>query len=144
MNSSKIDRDLISVCGMNCGLCMSYLAYSHDIPKKRGKVSHCSGCRARDKQCAFLKKRCEIIRDNKIEFCYQCDKFPCDSLKRLDKNYIKRYNYSFIDNLIFIKQNDIDTFISKEISKYKCSSCGDIKSVHNHKCYTCSRDELLQ
>jgi len=28
-------KELIASCGMDCGLCSGYLAYSHSIPKKK-------------------------------------------------------------------------------------------------------------
>ena len=142
MNQDDKNKELIAPCGMNCGICSAYLAYSHNIPKKRGKISHCCGCRPRNKQCAFLKKRCESIKNNQIDFCYECNKFPCDSLKRIVKGYLERYNYSVIDNLLFIKEKGLDEFIMKEKNQYKCRQCGDTICIHNKKCYSCDRDAL--
>jgi hypothetical protein len=139
-----INKELIAPCGMNCGICSAYLAYSHHIPKKKGKISHCIGCRPRNKQCAFLKKGCEILKNNKIDFCYKCRKFPCDNLKRIVKSYIRRYNYSVIDNLIFIKENGLDEFMLKEENQHRCTQCGDTICVHNKKCYSCDKLELIR
>lgn len=58
----------IAQCGMNCELCS---AYQRD--KKR-----CPGCRNRQPKCAIRK--CNI----KVEYCYECDKFPCIKIKNLD------------------------------------------------------------
>ena len=127
--------------GMNCGLCSSYLAYSHNIPKIRGRVSHCSGCRPRNKDCAFVKKRCEKIRNKEIDFCYRCTDFPCNNLKGIVKGY-KKYNYNIIDNSIFIKNSGLIEFIKKEITQYTCPVCGDIICIHNKKCYTCDKEKI--
>jgi hypothetical protein len=74
-----INKELIAPCGMNCAICSGYLAYKNNLPKVRGKISHCKGCRPRNKQCAFLKKRCEdnlkLLR-GEIDFCFECDFFP--------------------------------------------------------------------
>jgi hypothetical protein len=35
----EFDKALIVPCGMNCGICSAYLAYSRNIPRKRGKLS---------------------------------------------------------------------------------------------------------
>lgn len=34
------DRQLIAPCGMYCGLCSSYLAYLHQVPRQRGKFTY--------------------------------------------------------------------------------------------------------
>jgi len=143
MNTDDIKKELIAPCGMNCGVCSGYLAYSHNIPKKKGKISHCSGCRPRNKECSFIKKRCDIIKDNKVDFCYQCKEFPCKILEHIVKGYVKRYNYSVIDNGIFIKEHGLEKFILKEENLYKCHDCGDTICIHNKKCYTCDKNELI-
>ncbi len=62
-------EDLIAPCGMNCAVCSSYLAYSKGIPQKRGAISHCAGCRPRNKQCAYLKGHCDQISKGLLRFC---------------------------------------------------------------------------
>ncbi len=128
---------LIAPCGMDCGICSGYLAYIHNIPKKRGKITHCRGCRARNKQCAFLKRDCTLLRENRIDFCFECDTFPCDRLGRIDERYKTKYGMSFIENLKFIKDKGIDNFLIKQNRNYECSRCGDTICIHNNKCYSC-------
>ena len=84
-NITKID--LIAPCGMNCAICANYLAYQNDIKSNGVRIPYCSGCRPRDKKCAFLKKKCESLIKNKVEFCYKCKNCPCDNLKTIDKRY---------------------------------------------------------
>ena len=142
MKHDNNTKELIAPCGMNCGICSSYLAYSHEITRRRGKISHCSGCRPRNKDCSFIKKKCEIIKNKEIDFCFQCKDYPCDNLKRLVKGY-KKYNYNFIDNLTFIRDNSLEAFIVKEKNQYMCPQCGDTICIHNKKCYTCDRHEII-
>jgi len=52
----NLSPDLIAPCGMNCALCASYLALVNDLKSKGIKISYCTGCRARNKKCAFMKK----------------------------------------------------------------------------------------
>ena len=67
MNSKSrkdtIDRNLIAPCGMNCGICSRHLAYSNNLEERRGKIIHCSGCLPRNRQCAFIKKYCELLTE---------------------------------------------------------------------------------
>lgn len=132
---------LIAPCGMNCGLCSGYLAYKNNLPKVRGKISHCPGCRPRNKQCAYLKGQCDKIRNNKIEFCFDCDTFPCERLKKINHRYETTYSYSFIDNLNNIKEKGIEKFLAQQNKKHKCQNCDGMISVHNKKCFHCEEVE---
>ena len=84
---AKFTKDLIAPCGANCSICMGYLSYTRKTP--------CTGCLPRNKMCAFLKKRCDLLRDKKVRFCFECAEFPCRELKVLDQRYCTRYNYRF-------------------------------------------------
>lgn len=132
---------LIAPCGMNCAICSGYLAYSHHLKKVRGKIHYCTGCRARNKQCAFLKGRCKNkkLLNNKIKYCFECHYFPCHSLKAIDERYRNRYHVSMIENLLFIKKNGVKKFLAKEYKQWKCKKCGDIICCHNNKCYHCDK-----
>jgi len=129
--------DLVAPCGMNCGLCKAYLAYSHGVPRKRGEVTHCSGCRARDKNCAFIKRDCPQKVGKQLQFCYKCSVFPCERLSKLDANYRIRYNMSMIENQKQIKEKGMSEFLKTQAEKYRCPKCGDVVSVHDGKCYAC-------
>jgi len=138
----KIEENLIAPCGMNCAVCSGYLSYKNQIPKKTGKIHYCKGCRPRNKECAFLKKKCKdnlkLLR-GKVKFCYQCNYFSCDNLVRLDKVYKKNYGMSMIDNLKEIKGKGIEKFIEKQYEKYKCPKCDNLISTHSKKCFVCDK-----
>lgn len=108
--SQQMDKKLIAPCGMNCRVCREYLAYSRKIPKLRGDIIHCSGCRERNKQCAYLKGHCTQLREHKIDYYSECKEFPCKRLKKLDERYRKKqWGVSFTQNLMEIKDKDILT-----------------------------------
>ena len=129
--------ELIAPCGMNCGICKAYLAYSRGVPYKKGEVSHCSGCLVRNKNCAFIKRDCEKLRKKQVRFCYECADMPCGRLSKLDAYYNAHYGKSMIENQKMIKTQGMDEFLEKQAEKYRCPSCGDIISVHDGKCYAC-------
>ena len=142
---SNVDRkSLVAPCGMDCGVCDKFLAYSHQIPKKQGGISHCRGCRPTNKKCGYIKQKCITGKINEIYFCFECDIFPCDNLKKIVKGYKERYNFDFIENLYSIQSQGLDWFINKQIEKHKCMICGDIICIHNLKCYSCNKDELIE
>ncbi len=39
MVTNKFTSELIAPCGMNCALCRGYIAYTHGIPRVRGKIT---------------------------------------------------------------------------------------------------------
>jgi len=134
--------ELIAPCGMNCALCGGYLALRHDLKNKGIRMPYCEGCRQRDKKCAFIKKRCGLLPDKKINFCFECKDFPCERLKTLDKRYRERYRMSMIENLEFIKKEGVEKFIDREYKKWRCNECGETICCHNGICFNCGQDKL--
>ncbi|RPI62621.1 MAG: DUF3795 domain-containing protein [Ignavibacteriales bacterium] len=137
-------NELIAPCGMYCGICDKYLAYSHQIPKKRGKVCHCKGCQTMNKNCSFFKQKCENGKINEIDYCFDCDLFPCKIHEQYSKKYEKRNGYNFLDSLNLIKKNGADWFVAEIEKKHKCEKCGDTICIHNKLCYSCDRDKLIE
>jgi len=135
-------EELIAPCGMDCNVCSGYLALKHEVREKGVKMAYCKGCRPRDKRCAFLKKRCELLLNNKVEFCYECEEFPCENLKHLDKRYRTLFRMSFIDNLNFIKEYGLAKFLERQKKKWQCPDCGEVICCHNGICFNCGLEKL--
>ena len=83
-------------------------------------------------------KNCIFIQGNTANFCFKCEKFPCDTLKHLDKRYRTKYTMSMIENLENIKEHGIRKFVKNETVRWSCSECSGTICVHNRKCYTCN------
>ena len=137
-----MNQELVAPCGMNCAVCSSYLALKNDVRSKGVKMPYCTGCRPRDKKCAFVKKKCEKLLNHEVNFCFECDDFPCDSLKQLEKRYVALYRTSMIENLSFIKEHGLAKFLDAQREKWRCSSCGDVICCHNGICYSCGLEKL--
>ena len=137
-----MNEELIAPCGMNCAICSGYLALEHDVKSKGIRMPYCSGCRPRDKQCAFLKKKCELLLAAKVRYCYECGSFPCERLEHLDKRYRTYFKMSMIDNLEYIKKNGINQFLEKEKERWTCPECGGVICCHNGICFDCSLSKL--
>lgn len=120
----KITKKHIAPCGMNCGVCLGYL---------RAK-NKCSGCFSGRKISGRpIKCGRKLCKERKGDFCCDCDKFPCDSIKRLDKRYRERYDFSEIENLKFIKAHGIEKFVENQNKKY--ISPKGVYCVHDKKYY---------
>ncbi len=109
MEKGKFTPDLVAPCGMNCGVCRSHLAFSRGVPRKRGYVTHCSGCLPRKKNC-FIKRGCKQLSKNKVRFCYECEKMPCANVDRVDRRYRARYDTSLVGNLREIEEKGMQAF----------------------------------
>ena len=137
---SLFTADLIAPCGMNCGVCSAYLAFTHHIPKKRGQVWHCAGCRARNKQCSYLKGQCQLLSKGRVSFCSECPDFPCMRLKKIDNRYRTTYGISFIQNLEEIRDVGVEMFLDRQTKSFLCGRCRqDVLSIHNNRCYRCEK-----
>ena len=133
-NTHKMKEELIAVCGMNCRICVGYFGYTM-AGKKRKHI--CPGCRTTNKICAFVKKRCSKTLTKEVDYCFECEDFPCQNLEKLDKNYREKYKMSTINNLNFIRQNGIVKFLKSQEEEYRCEECGGVICVHTGICYEC-------
>ena len=106
-----MEERLIAPCGMNCGVCVSYLAMKYELKKQGFAKTYCAGCLPRGKNCAFMKKTCDLLGKGLVRFCYECGDFPCRRLKALDKRYRTKYHMSMIENLEFIREHGIERFL---------------------------------
>jgi hypothetical protein len=135
-------EELVAPCGMNCNVCAAYLAFVHDVRGKGIRMMCCIGCRPRNRPCAFVKKSCELLRKNEVEYCHECPTFPCERLSALDKRYRTHYRMSEIDNLRRIRDEGIEAFLKAEEERWRCPKCGGVISCHNGLCFECDIDVL--
>ncbi len=130
--SVSFETSMIAACGMNCGCCIGYMR-----PKNK-----CPGCRFIIEGKARVHcviRNCDLLKKTDSNFCFDCQKYPCQRLKQLDKRYRTRYNTSFLENLMMIKQKGMDYFLSFETDRRKCPDCGATLSVHRGQCLACSK-----
>ena len=123
---------LIAPCGLNCGLCRSFV---------RNK-NPCPGCRVGDsnKSNACLTcviKHCGDLAAGGHQFCFSCTKFPCTKLLHLDDRYQMKYGISVITNLARIKAIGVESFIAEDDTKWLCPRCGSRLCIHKPRCVSC-------
>lgn len=125
---------LIAPCGMNCGVCVAYLR------EKRP----CKGCRVRSenkpRHCVTCRiANCDELARTDTGFCIDCTTFPCARMKQLDLRYRKNYQTSLIDNLKYIEQHGMGSFLNLEARQRTCPFCGNIVSIHRDFCIHCKK-----
>lgn len=130
----EMKKEFIAPCGMNCRLCLGF----------QREKKQCKGCRSEEdiiyktKSCrSCIIKNCSVIQSNNSGFCYECEKYPCQRLKQLDKRYKTKYHMSMIDNLEYIKQYGMDEFLRNEAMRWTCKECSNFLCVHRNFCLVC-------
>ena len=127
----KIKSSLIAPCGMNCGICMGHLREKNKCPgcNMLGIVrTSCTNC---------IIRNCERLKKSGSRFCFDCEKYPCRRLRKLDERYRTKYSMSMIDNLNNIKKFGIREFVRKEKARWACPKCGGVVCVHRSACSKC-------
>lgn len=122
-------QKLAAPCGIDCGICELYICkddpqlYNLMVEKgiSKDKIP-CKGCRPIEGNCPVIGTVCATylcIKSKNLEFCYECNDFPCDKLMPCaDRANILPHNFK-VYNLCKIKNKGIESFIklSPEIKK---------------------------
>ena len=132
-----MDNNLAAPCGVYCGACRSYLLLKKDLFEEKGYKSGCKGCRIQNKKCAFIRRDCALLRKNEIDFCYECDSFPCQKLQKLDSHYQEKYSVNMINNLKRLEEVGVEKWLQEQEKLYTCPKCGGEICVHDAECYDC-------
>jgi len=137
-----MQEELIAPCGMNCSLCIAYQFRRNDLNKQSFRRKYCPGCIPRGQNCTHMGDQCELLGQGKVRFCYECAAFPCKRLKALDKRYRTKYHMSMLENLAFIRDLGMESFLKKEEAQWRCPECGGVICCHNGLCLHCHLDTL--
>jgi hypothetical protein len=127
---------MIAACGMNCGICIGHLR----------EKNACGGCFKMDdenkpkhcRSCSIVN--CDLLAKTDSGFCYDCERYPCARIKKLDQRYRKNYGMSMIENLNYIQTQGLDKFLINEELRWTCKGCGSGLSVHRAFCLNCKEE----
>lgn len=105
MKKFKRNNAYFSLCGLNCGLCNIRLS------------GHCLGCGCGEHHSCSIA-RCSL-NYGKLEYCFQCDNFPCEKYKDADKyDSFITHLYQFRD-IKKIQEIGEATYTNEQIEKVK-------------------------
>jgi len=138
MNRKEFQEiNLAAPCGFYCGTCRHYLARAKGLLKEKHLKHGCAGCRIQDKNCAWIKKGCALLRNRQIEFCFECKDFPCANLRKLDQRHFRNDKVSLIDNLLRIKKIGAKQWLKEQEDKWRCQKCRGNICIIDGECYDC-------
>ena len=139
MKTTKKYDGLVGPCGLHCGICTMYRAY-HDrnlslwqetpknFRKQLGlgdevdfKDIACEGCRSSMlfEYCAQCSIRKCVLEEKGLDWCYQCEDFPCEML--LD--FQSYWRMPIVENLREIKEIGLDKWLEQKDKKWQCTQC---------------------
>lgn len=90
------------------------------------------------RSCSIVN--CEFLAETDSGFCYDCERYPCARLKKLDHRYRTKYGMSMIENLNYIQTRGLDKFLMNEELRWTCKECGSGLSVHRAFCLNCKAE----
>ncbi|MFX1281620.1 MAG: DUF3795 domain-containing protein [Promethearchaeota archaeon] len=146
----KIRKELLSPCGLYCGVCAVYLAYTSNengfkrklfpVFEKWGAKTIedivCTGCLSDDVVFPFCLtcsiKKC--VKDKNIESCCECDGFPCDIIE----NWPSLEGKQVIKKEIPIwREVGTEKWVEKVENRNMCPECGTINYRGARQCFKC-------
>ncbi len=120
-------KQMTAPCGLDCFNCPLYLARENeklreaiarnrDIPVEKAV---CNGCRNENGTIAFLgmTEPCNVykcIGQKGIDFCCDCDDFPCDHLHPYADKAAERPHNTKVFNLGLIKKMGLESWAEKK------------------------------
>ncbi len=143
----QINPDLISPCGLYCGVCAIYIAdrdnnqkfkerlvdvYRGNIEGK-GKIPNSENLSTEDIQChgclsdkpSLFCRQCEIrdcTKEKGYIGCHQCDEFPCNYVENFPMTVGKKVMLRAIP---YWRDVGTEKWIQDEEARYVCPECGN-------------------
>ncbi len=136
----------VAPCGLHCGICTMYRAYHdqnldlwEDTPRNFRrqlglfrrelglgekidfKDIACEGCRSSTlfSYCAECSIRKCVLEEKGLEWCYQCESFPCQMLR----DFQSYWRMPIVENLREIQKIGLDRWLEQEEEKWSCPKC---------------------
>lgn len=131
---SAIPEGMLAPCGMNCLVC-----YKHCLSPRP-----CGGCREGGGQMPTHCRRCAIracAKGKGLRLCAACPQFPCQPVKRLDRNYRTRYGVSLLENGRVAAEEGPAALLQREARRWRCPVCGGVVSLHDGVCSDCGAEK---
>jgi len=131
-------------CGLYCGACGTVLADKEgsyeELAKKWGMKPEdlvCHGCKS--ETVAVFCQKCtfrDCVVSKKIEYCFQCDDFPCKDLVNF-RNDQAAHHSVVLHNLNRMKEVGIEQWLEEQRSRWSCTQCGTSSFWYDTTCRKC-------
>jgi uncharacterized protein DUF3795 len=144
------DKKLTAVCGLFCPACTLFIGTAEDEPKRLKTVAdvyhtapevwECNGCRS-EKRSYFCKNECKMVdcaKEKGIDFCVECDEYPCVELREFKEK--RPHRIELWEAQERIKKKGYAKWYEEMHAHYGCPRCGIINSAYDLKCRKCGEE----
>jgi hypothetical protein len=125
-------RHMTAPCGLDCFNCPVYLASENEELRKAvaarlglpPEKAVCGGCRDENGTiaCVGMTGPCKVFRcisEKDIDFCCDCDEFPCDHLHPYADMAAERPHNTKVFNLCLIKRMGVEAWGREKAASVK-------------------------
>jgi len=152
----KVNKELLSPCGLYCGVCRVYVAHrDNDVEFKKELLPiykaygaktiediACTGCLSDGIIFPFCQS-CLIkvcIKNKKIEGCRQCEEFPCEIIHNWPSAPGKKI---ILRNIPAWRELGTEKWVEYVENRYKCPECGSLLYRAVKTCNKCNANVEL-
>jgi hypothetical protein len=146
-NKNTGNKELVSGCGLYCGACGIYLAtQENDIEKilqyavvlnQSCEETLCDGCGASRKSlhCARMCLFIDCKNRKGVNFCVDCDEFPCHSIRVFQSKMPHRTEIFTSQNRM--KEIGMEKWLIEMNNHFSCLACKAVNSAYHIACRKC-------
>jgi hypothetical protein len=140
------DKTVAAVCGLYCPACSLFIA-TRDEPQRLPLLAIRMGRTVRDVTCTgcrsgttsfFCRENCTMkacAEQRGIDFCSQCDGYPCETLKAFQA--AAPHRRELWSSLERIKHDGYEPWSRDMAALHACPNCGVLNSAYDLKCRNC-------
>jgi len=142
------DKKLAAICGLDCEACSVYIGTTEE-PDRLKRIAEnfdqsvedmkCSGCRSGNR--SFFCRTCDFkdcSEEKGIEFCGECDDFPCEDFRTFQK--ARPHRIEIYEDMKTISEKGWDEWLKEKRKEYSCPECGTINSAYDITCRKCGNE----
>ncbi|RJX35187.1 MAG: DUF3795 domain-containing protein [Desulfarculus sp.] len=150
-----VNRDLLSPCGLYCGVCGAYIATQKDSPALKAGIAqvfgcapeeiNCQGCRSsvRYKHCQSCAIR-SCAEGRGYEGCHQCAEFPCGHIEALGAMFPNTVAHKVMLRAVEAwRKLGTEAWVAAEEARYRCPSCQQSLMRGAARCHRCGQAVIL-
>ena len=141
----SVNPDLLSACGLYCGVCAVYIAHRDGNEKFKERLGPIYGVTAEEIKCKGCKsdepfgfcvtcpiKACTIEKG--FESCHQCGDFPCTLIENFPLPVGKKVILRAIPEW---REMGTEKWVAAEEARYHCPACGKAIFRGAQRCREC-------
>ncbi len=142
-------KRLSAVCGLFCPSCSLFIGTTEEPERLKSiagrfqqpvEACKCQGCRSgkRSFYCENLCAMAPCAAEKGLEFCGECDEYPCDELKKFQAE--RPHRIELWESQERIAEVGYSKWFEEKMAHYSCPDCHTINSAYDLACRVCGRE----